>query len=136
MIERVRHAIRLHGVRGTRFAIVGALNTGIDIAVFSVAFYGLGWPLLVANAAGFVLGVSNSYVLNKVWTFADRSTGREAWVRGLVFLATSLIGLGLGSLSIWLLAKAMPAILAKVATVGVTFVWNYWASGRFVFRRP
>jgi putative flippase GtrA len=135
MIERVRHAIRLHGVRGARFAIVGALNTGIDIGVFTVAFYVLGWPLLVANAVGFAFGVSNSYVLNKLWTFADRSTGRDAWVKGLVFLSTSLIGLALGSLSIWFLAKLMPAILAKVATVGVTFMWNYWASGRFVFRQ-
>ncbi len=135
MIQRIRHFVQEHGPRGTRFALVGALNTAIDIGVFSAAFYGLGWPLLLANAAGFVLGVSNSYILNKVWTFGDRSTGREALARGLVFLATSLVGLGLGSLSIWLLAMIMPAILAKIATVGVTFVWNYWASGRFVYRR-
>lgn len=136
MRQRIRHAVRQHGVRGTRFAIVGALNTGIDIGVFTVAFYGLGWPLLVANTAGFVLGVGNSYVLNKAWTFGDRSTGREAVTRGLMFLATSLIGLALGSLSIWLLAMLMPAILAKIGTVGVTFAWNFWASSRFVFRRP
>jgi putative flippase GtrA len=134
MIQRIRRAVRHHGVRGTRFALVGALNTGIDIGVFSLTFYGFGWPLLVANAAGFAIGVGNSYVLNKFWTFGDRSTGREALRRGLVFLAASLIGLALGSLSIWILAMFMPAILAKIATVGVTFVWNYWASGRFVFR--
>ena len=135
MIQRIRQAVRQHGLRGTRFALVGALNTGIDIGVFTLAFYSFGWPLLVANAAGFTIGVGNSYVLNKFWTFGDRSTGREALRRGLAFLATSLIGLALGSLSIWLLAMVMPAILAKIATVGVTFVWNYWASGRFVFRR-
>ena len=135
MIQAIRQAIRQHGVRGTRFALVGALNTGIDIGVFTLAFYSFGWPLLMANAAGFAIGVGNSYVLNKFWTFGDRSTGREALRRGLAFLATSLIGLALGSLSIWLLAMAMPAILAKIATVGVTFVWNYWASSRFVFRQ-
>jgi len=135
MIQVIRQAVRQHGVRGFRFAIVGALNTGIDIGIFTLAFYGLGWPLLVANATGFAIGVGNSYILNKVWTFGDRSAGREALMRGLAFLMTSLIGLALGSLSIWLLAKIMPAILAKIATVGVTFVWNYWASGRFVFRK-
>lgn len=135
MIQAIRQAIRRHGVRGTRFALVGALNTGIDIGVFTLAFYSFGWPLLVANAAGFAIGVGNSYVLNKTWTFADRSTGREALVRGLVFLATSVVGLALGSLSIWLLAKIMPAILAKIATVGITFVWNFWASKQFVFRK-
>jgi putative flippase GtrA len=135
MIQEIRQAVRQHGVRGFRFAVVGALNTVIDIGIFSLAFYGFGWPLLAANAAGFIIGVGNSYILNKFWTFGDRSTGREALARGLAFLATSLIGLALGSLSIWLLAMVMPAILAKIATVGVTFVWNYWASGRFVFRR-
>jgi len=136
MIQAIRRTVRRHGVRGFRFAVVGALNTAIDIGLFSLTFYVFGWPLLVANAAGFTVGVGNSYILNKIWTFGDRSTGREALARGLAFLATSLIGLALGSLSIWLLAMIVPAILAKIATVGVTFVWNYWASGRFVFRRP
>jgi putative flippase GtrA len=99
-----------------------------------MAFYALGWPLLVAHTVGFGLAVGNSYVLNKVWTFGDRSTGAAAWTRGARFLAVSVIGLALGSLCIWLAAKAMPAILAKITTVGVTFLWNYWASTRFVFR--
>ena len=126
--------MRRHGGRGTRFALVGALNTGIDVGVFAVAFYVLGWPLLVAHTAGFGLAVGNSYILNKVWTFGDRSTGAAAVARGAGFLVVSAIGLVLGAICLWLAAKAMPAILAKIATVGVTFVWNYWASARFVFR--
>jgi len=134
MRQAFRHKVRRHGVRGTRFALVGALNTGIDVGVFAVTFYGLGWPLLVANTAGFILAVGNSYVLNKAWTFGDRSTGAAALARGVRFFIVSVIGLALGSLCIWLAAMVMPAILAKIATVGVTFLWNYWASARFVFR--
>jgi len=134
MIQAIRTAARRHGLRGTRFALVGALNTGIDVGVFAIAFYTLGWPLLAAHTAGFGLAVGNSYVLNKVWTFDDRSTGAAAVARGVRFLIVSAIGLALGALCIWLAATIMPAILAKIATVGVTFVWNYWATTRFVFR--
>jgi putative flippase GtrA len=36
-----------------RFGLVGLLNTGVDFAVFLSLFYGLAWPLLIANSLGY-----------------------------------------------------------------------------------
>ena len=120
--------------QAARFATVGVVNTGVDVGLFAFFFYVLTWPLLVANAGGFTAAVAVSYILNKTWTFADPSRGREAIQRGFAFLAVAVGGLGIGSLAIWLAALVAPPILAKLASVGATFLWNFTVSRRWVFR--
>ena len=134
MKQALERSLAKHGARPLRFALVGVLNTGIDVGIFALLFYGFAWALLLANAASFIVATLNSYLINKAWTFKDTSRGREAAQRGLAFLAVAVIGLGFASVTIWLAALALPAILAKLAAVGVSFAWNYWASSRFVFR--
>jgi len=121
--------------RFVRFGIVGVLNTGLDFAVFSTLVFGLDWHVVPANTASYSVAVINSYLLNKYWTFGDRSQGREAVARGVRFVAFNLVGLGLGNLTVWALAQQVPVLAAKVGATALTFVWNYWTNRRFVYRR-
>ena len=120
--------------QATRFALVGAFNTGVDLMFFALFFYVLEWHLLAANAGGFVIAATCSYVLNKTWTFADRSVGGQAIRRGVAFLAVATGGLAIGSLVIWLAAMVLPPMLAKLTSIGGTFLWNFTVSRRWVFR--
>jgi len=120
--------------QAVRFAMVGAVNTAVDVSLFAFFFYVMAWPLLLANAGGFIVAVCVSYFLNKTWTFADSSQGREAFRRGFAFVLVALGGLALGSLAIWLAAQVLAPILAKLASIGVTFAWNFTVSRRWVFR--
>lgn len=126
--------LQRHGPRAVKFALVGVLNTAIDFVVFVALLYGLGWPLLLANTLGYLAGLANSYWLNSRWTFRDparpASPARAARYAGL-----NLVGLLLANVTIWLLALVMAPWLAKCGAIGVTFVWNYWSSHRFVFGR-
>jgi putative flippase GtrA len=116
-----------------KFAVVGVLNTAIDFALFSVLYFLFGVPIVAANTVGYCTGVVNSFVWNKYWTFADqRHHGRVAHQFPL-FFALYLVGLGLSNLTIWALALLMPALLAKVFAVGVSFLWNFWSTRRFVY---
>ena len=120
--------------QASRFAAVGAINTAVDLSLFAFLFYILRWPLLIANAGGFLVAVLVSYLLNKTWTFADTSRGSESLRRGVVFLGVAMIGLGVGSVVIWVAALYVAPILAKLAATGATFLWNFTASRRWVFR--
>ncbi len=121
-------------MQASRFATVGAINTLVDLGLFSVFFYLLNWPLLGANAASFTVSAINSYFMNKIWTFADQSRGRQAVRRGVIFLTVASGGLAIGSLIIWLAAMVMPPILAKLTAIGGTFAWNFTVSRRWVFK--
>lgn len=125
---------RATAVQASRFATVGAINTLLDLALFSMFFYVLDWHLLAANAASFTVSAINSYFLNKIWTFADQSRGRQAVRQGVVFLCVATGGLAIGSLIIWLAAMVMPPILAKLSAIGGTFAWNFTVSRRWVFK--
>ena len=92
--------------QAARFAMVGAVNTAVDLGLFAIFFYVLAWPLLLANAGGFMVAVCVSYVLNKTWTFADPSQGREA------FRSARRKRRNAGRLA-WLVAYASAAVEAK-----------------------
>jgi putative flippase GtrA len=126
--------LRVRARRVARFGLVGVLNTGLDFTVFALLFYGLGWPLLAANSLAYLAGLANSYLLNSRWTFGDRP-GRRSPARPLLYAGLNCVGLLLGNFTVWSLAVALPAWLAKLGATGVTFAWNYWSSDRLVFAR-
>lgn len=124
---------RLYQAPALRFALVGGVNTLIDIGIFAVLFFGYHWPLLAAHATGFTVAVMNSYLMNKAWSFRDRRGGRDAWRRAGLFYLVALGGLALSSAVISLAALVMHSLLAKFLAAGASFLWNYLLSKRVVF---
>jgi len=117
-----------------RFVVVGLINTGIDLAVFSVAFYGLGLHLITANTLAYSIATINSYLMNKFWTFAGRSGSEVSKTEFTRFVLFNLGGLALSNMTVYVFAGFVRPIVAKLGAIGVTFVWNYLTIRRFVFR--
>ena len=117
-----------------RFAVVGLINFGIDVAVFSVALYLLGIQLIIANTIAYSVATINSYLMNKYWTFAGRSGRNVSTQEFTRFLLFNIGGLALSNVTVFYLAEFMLPLIAKLFAVGVTFVWNYLTIRRFVFR--
>ena len=117
-----------------RFAVVGLINTGIDIAVFSIAIYWLDIHLIVANTVAYCVATVNSYLMNKFWTFAGRSARVVSATEFTRFLLFNMGGLALSNVTVFFLAQHMLPLVAKLGAVGVTFIWNYLTIRRFVFR--
>ncbi len=130
----LRDRLAAHGPRAFRFALVGVANTAIDMALFAGLFFWADWPLLASHVAAFLVAATNSYLMNKTWTFADGSRGRAAWVKGVGFVAVAAVGLALSSLTIWLAASVVPVMVAKALAIVASFAWNYAASAKLVFR--
>ena len=55
-----------------RYAVVGALNTLIGIGVFSLCVYFLRLDPGLSNAASYAIGLVNSFVWNRKWTFKSQ----------------------------------------------------------------
>lgn len=54
-----------------RFGAVGLINTAVGLlAIYAVIYFFNGGPV-VANAIGYSIGFAVSFVLNRLWTFAD-----------------------------------------------------------------
>ena len=115
------------------FCIVGGINTFVDVAVFSLLFYGASLPLLVANAFGFCAAVLNSYLLNKKWTYQDASPHSAKRVSAFVLVALS--GLAISTLTVWVMAAWVAPLIAKLAACVTSLVWNFVLTRYVVFKK-
>jgi putative flippase GtrA len=97
----------------TRFAIVGALNTTIDVGILDLLLWLYPstntWRTLGYNSLAILLGATNSFFWNKYWTFQQRNkiTGQEVFRFVVLAVSTMLLNDGL----ILLLSKTFPTIM-------------------------
>jgi putative flippase GtrA len=114
-----------------RFAVVGSLNTAIDLGVFTALTAIAGLPPDRANGISYSCGIVTSFILNRGWTFADSRGGvAEQFTR---FIVVSLASLLLSTMVVTGLSVIMAPLAAKLVSVPVMFVWNYGMTRRFVF---
>ena len=81
-----------------RFAVVGVINTTIDIGLFWLLQGPLSVPYLIANGLSYSAGTANSFVLNKAWTFADTRRQGQVLLQFPIFVAVNVVSLGLSSI--------------------------------------
>jgi putative flippase GtrA len=93
------------GIEVSRFAVVGIINTLIDLIFFNVFRRTLKVKAIVASYLSSTIAMINSYVLNKYWTFSgggNSSQGEEA----VKFLFSTIIGVyGIHNGIVWLLSE-------------------------------
>ena len=135
MKRALARSLAKHGARPLRFALVGVVNTGLDVGIFALLFLRIRLGV-AARQRGVVHHRGRQQLCDEQGLDLQRHEpgARGGGGAGWPSLAVAVIGLALASATIWLAALAMPAIFAKLAAVGVSFAWNYWASARFVFR--
>ncbi len=117
-----------------RFALVGVLNTAIDLGLFALLTYNVGLDPLLANVFSFTAGAANSFVLNKYWTFGAGGGGRETVAQATRFTFVTVIVWALheGMLVLFHKGLGWPALPVKALAIGVGlgvgFVANkFWA---------
>jgi putative flippase GtrA len=114
-----------------KFCTVGAVNTGIDLAVFAV-LSSWGFSLLMAHILSYTCGGLNSFLLNKSWTFkqSGQTSGQLTKFLLLNFL-TLMITYGLMAWVYNLLA--LPMLICKLVAIGGGLVLNFAGSRLWVF---
>ena len=119
--------------RAARFCLVGGTGIVINTAVLYLLSRGLGLPLPLSSAIAVELAIISNYVLNDRFTFAAR---RPSLRRLAKFNATSLGGLGVNVVIVWLLTRhGVYFLVANFVGIAVAVVVNYTFSVAWVWRR-
>ena len=123
-------------LKAISFGLVGLVNSAIDFAVFSFAYYYLGLPIIAANAMAWIVAVTASYVMNTTITFAAESGRSLGFGRYLGFALSQFAGFLANTATVWCLVELahVPAWAGKVVAIGVSFVVNFSLSHFVVFR--
>lgn len=139
----------------SRFALVGIVNTMIDLGVLNSLFFLFGFSdqggrYALFKAVSFLAAVSFSYVVNKYFVFSGRYVGNEQRSQtrreGLLFLLVSVMGffmnISVAFFVFSLLSGERFGVSATIAanigallgTLTVLF-WNFMGYKFLVFRK-
>lgn len=131
-----------------KFFIVGILNTGLDFLVLNILMWLTqtykGQSIVIFGTISFSVAVINSYLLNKYWTFGDKSK-EQVPGQFVKFLSVSIVGLILNNSIIYFITTLVNPIFgltpvlwanfAKVVATGVVLGWNFAGYKLFVFKK-
>lgn len=117
-----------------RYAVVGVIGTAIDVGSLYVFVDLIHIPVLVATALSFLLAVVNNFVLNKHWTFQNKSSNVQK--QFIKFLIVSVIGLLMTELLMALFVYGMGIwyLAAKLFTSAAVMLWNFLANKYWTFK--
>ncbi|GAC58860.1 hypothetical protein GOHSU_55_00150 [Gordonia hirsuta DSM 44140 = NBRC 16056] len=118
-----------------RFVATGAGSAVLDYSLTMLLQYAGGAPFWLAKAAGFLLGTTVAYLINRRWTFrAEPSTARFVAVI-LLYATTFAVNVGLYS---WLShvwqETVLYSALAFVIAQGVATVINFVVQRAVIFK--
>jgi putative flippase GtrA len=109
-----------------KFAVVGAVGYGINLAVYT-ALIDAGLHYLVAAACSFLVAVTSNYTWYRHWTFRDERG--HVGVQGMRFFVVSLASLGANLLLLEILvtlgtSKFVGQAIAIILVTPLNFVGN------------
>ena len=115
-----------------RFSIVGVANTATCLGIVWTAEGALGWPVWLASGAGYVVAMTQSYLINRNWTFAGGAP-LPVGPQVVRFVCVNII---IGSIFTAFTTAFSPALgvrLASLVVLAPVTLLSFFATRRFVF---
>ena len=125
---------RALALKAVSFALVGVVNTLIDLGVFLFAYNVLELALVPCNILAWLVAVSCSYVMNSFITFGPESGRTLRWRDYGTFIASGIAGVIAATTTLVILSYYLPVIAAKLLSILVSFAVNFSLSHFVVFR--
>ena len=106
-----------------RFIVNGGICFVIDWGVMMLLMEFTSLPDWFSIGAGFTVSVIVNYIICVFWVF--KGAEKQSFSSKIIFVGSSLIGLGLTELLMLILIKFIPPAIAKVFVTGIVMIWNY-----------
>ena len=115
-----------------KFALTGGLATGLQYIIFALGLYVFGLSAGLSSGIGYAAGSVLSYIVN--YTFTFESTAKHGKALTLFYIMVAL-GWSLNTVIVFVAADVMSVNpwVSQIAATGIVFVFNFWASRKWVF---
>ncbi len=132
-MKKKPHLNNTYLVQGSRFVLVGVLNGIIGLGTTYAAYNLFNIPYPLANVLGYTLGLINSFILNKKWTFQSKKDPKKEIILFLLIFGVSY-SLNLASVVVSVELLHLDPNLAQL--VGIFFYTssNFFGNKLLTFR--
>lgn len=117
-----------------KFICVGLINTAIDFTVFFFLHWVIGLDIITSNVIAFGLAVTNSYIMNKLWSFKQTQFHYSTHKQFVIFIAVSVLSVVLNTGILVAGEPYIPILYLKILATVVTPLFNYLMYRYVVFR--
>lgn len=119
-----------------RFGIVGCINTAVDFITFTLLLSMFGIDKLACQVGGYSMGIINSFLLNKLWTFNDKKEKTNTAAQFVKFVVTNIISLGISLVGLNILSNKLyiNVYVSKVIVTLFLQIFNYVVYKVFIFK--
>jgi putative flippase GtrA len=125
--------IRSHPRRVAAFVGIGAVNTAIDISAFACLYELIGLDVISSNMIAFLIALTNSYIMNRAITFADRR-GNRGTLKGFArFVVVAVAAMCVSTAIVYLVSLIAHALIGKLIATAASTVISYMGSYWFAF---
>ncbi len=118
-----------------KYFIVGisGLAIGMGLLIFFKEVFGL-WPVTAAAISG-LLGIAYNFLLNKYWSFKDKSMPHRQFARYLILVGFNY-GFSIAAMYVFNHLAGWDYRLVNLATVAVMVSWNFFLYKYWVYKQP
>lgn len=129
-LKRIKHIIEIG-----KFSMVGVLNTLIDFSVFFLCYSIFHINYSLSQISGYTAGTINSFILNKKWTFEDKTTGKIIFIKAIKFGTVNAISLACSIFAIKITKTYLvnSILIAKILATLCAQIINYLSYKYWVF---
>lgn len=121
------------------FCAIGVLNTAIDMIVFALMIW-IGVHYAAAQAAAYLAGMTNSYLMNSAITFRGQRADVDPIRRKVRFAVWNamMLTLSIGLIAVAKEAAGLSELAAKAVVTALIVALNFYGSKKWVFadKRP
>lgn len=122
-----------------KFILVGVINTAFGTSIMFIAYNFLGFGYWISSAANYILGSILSYILNKHFTFENKSKSVLTIVKFIINIVLCyLIAYGLAQPIIRYmlsnLSKSIQDNISMFVGMGLFVIFNYLGQRFFAFK--
>jgi len=125
-------------VRFVSFALVGALGVAVHLFVQAILLEGLKVEFVVSQAVATLVAMTFNFALNNALTYRDMSLSGWQWLRGWFSftLACSVGAIANVGIASYIFTLDTRWVLAAVAGIIVSAVWNYAVTMVYTWKNP
>jgi len=117
-----------------RYLIIGVSIYALELAVI-LAAQSFGASAVAAVGLSFWIGLSVSFLLQKLVTFGDKRLHRRILLpQILAFSALVLFNFGFTILITRLVTPPVPAVIARTVALAATTIWNFYLYKTRIFK--
>lgn len=124
---------KIFNIQGIRFLFVGGINTVVGYGSYTI-FLLLNINYLIANTLSTIIGVINSYIWNRNFTFKSNAKIKEELVK---FISVYLVSYLISMLSIYILVSKLgiDKYIGGLLNLIITTLISYFGHKYFSFKR-